>query len=316
MIQTAIRTVLALALGLITTPAWPQTAATADTTSAAEVETLRLAEGVAMAYVARGTGSPALVFVHCGNCRMEIWSETLDAFAGDHRVVAMDLPGYGRSPAGPRESFSLPGYGADVAALVEHLGLERVILVGNSLGGPVALEAARLLGTERVLGVVAVDTLQNVEMKWPEEGWRKLAEAYRSDFRGTCDQMMLGLLPEDAPAADRERIDRDTCDGDPRAAIALVETFPGYDQAAAIEAAGVPVRAINSPRFPTEVEINRKHARSFDVVLMEGVGHYPQVERPAEFQRHLREAVEALTAAPAAARPVSPAPPAPADGGG
>jgi hypothetical protein len=78
----------------------------------------------------------------------------------------------------------------------------------------------------------------------------------------------------------------------------------------------VPVRAINSPRFPTEVEINRKHARSFDVVLMEGVGHYPQVERPAEFQRHLREAVEALTAAPAAARPVSPAPPAPADGGG
>lgn len=309
MIQTATRTLLGLALGLTSVPALPETAA-ADTAPAPGVETLRLADGAEMAYVARGSGAPALVFVHCGNCRLEIWSETLDAFAGDHRVVAMDLPGYGRSPAGPRESFSLPGYGADVAALVEHLGLDRVILVGNSLGGPVALEAARRLGRERVLGVVAVDTLQNLEAEWSEESWRKLAEAYRRDFRGTCDQMMLGLLPEDAPAADRERIDRDTCDGDPRAAVALVETFSTYSQAEAAEAAGVPIRAINATRFPTEVEVNRQHAPSFDAVLMEGVGHYPQVERPAEFQRHLRDAVEALTAARATAQA------APADGGG
>jgi sigma-B regulation protein RsbQ len=262
---------------------------------AAEDQKLRLADGVEMAYVARGAGDPALVFVHCGNCRKEIWSETLDAFAGSHRVVAMDLPGYGRSGAN-RKTWTIPALGADVAALVEHLKLPKVILVGNSLGGPIALEAARRLGRERVLGVVAVDTLQNVETVWPEEGWRRQLEAYRRDFASACDEMMLSLLPKSAPASARERIGRETCDNDPRAAIALFETLRGYDQAAELSAAGVPVWAINSTVFPTAAEVNRKHAVSFDVILMEGVGHYPQVERPEEFQRHLREVVKALVA--------------------
>jgi pimeloyl-ACP methyl ester carboxylesterase len=143
-------------------------------------KTLRLPDGVEMAYVDAGKGKPALVFVHCGNCRKEIWRETLDAFAGENRVVAMDLPGYGRSSAAARETSSIAGLGADVAALVNHLKLEKVIVVGNSLGGPIALEAARRLGPKRVLGVVAVDTLQNVETVWPEEGWRRVLEAYKA----------------------------------------------------------------------------------------------------------------------------------------
>src|SRR5262245_14901313 len=144
-------------------------------------KTLPLPDGVAMAYVDAGKGDPALVFIHCGNCRKEIWRETLDAFAGDHRVVAMDMPGYGRSPAGTREKSSIEGLGADVAALVEHLKLDKVVLVGNSLGGPVALEAAHRLGPKRVLGVVAVDTLQNVEREFPEDVWLRILDAYQKD---------------------------------------------------------------------------------------------------------------------------------------
>lgn len=52
--------------------------------------TLRLADGLEMAYVEKGKGEPALVFVHCGNCRKEIWRETLDAFQGEHRVVPVE----------------------------------------------------------------------------------------------------------------------------------------------------------------------------------------------------------------------------------
>jgi pimeloyl-ACP methyl ester carboxylesterase len=184
-----------------------------------------------------------------------------------------------------------------VAALVEHLKLPRVILVGNSLGGPVSLEAARLLGSRRVLAVVAVDTLHNVEADWPEESRRKLVEAYRRDFQAACTEMMLGLLPKDAPAQTRERIDRETCDNHPPAMIALLEQFGAYDQAGSLRRAGVPVRAINSTMFPTSVDVNRKHAPSFEVILMEGVGHYPQVERPAEFQGHLRRLIAAVAPA-------------------
>jgi pimeloyl-ACP methyl ester carboxylesterase len=269
--------------------------ATAAPALAAEDETLRLPDGLEMAYLDRGTGEPALVLVHCGNCRKEIWAETLDAFAPTHRVVAMDLPGHGRSGAN-RRHFTIADLGADVAALVEHLKLGKVVLVGNSLGGPVALEAARRLGRQRVLGVVAVDTLHNVEQVWSEEDVRRRIEAYRRDFRGACGEMMVSLLAKDGPASARARIERDTCDNDPQAAVALMESIPAYDQPASLAAAGVPVRAINATVFPTAVEVNRKHAVSFDVILMEGVGHYPQIERPEEFQRHLRQVVDELAA--------------------
>jgi pimeloyl-ACP methyl ester carboxylesterase len=264
---------------------------------AAEERTLLLADGVEMAYVERGTGDPALVLVHCGNCRKEIWGETLDAFAGRHRVVAMDLPGHGRSGAG-RESFTIDSLGADVAALVDHLELARVVLVGNSLGGPVSLAAAARLGRERVLAVVAVDTLHDVERQWPEENWRQVLDAYRRDFPSACRELMRSLLPASAPAATRERIDRETCANDPRAAIALLSTLRSYDQAGVLRAAGVPVWAINSTAFPTAPEVNRKYAASFDVILMEGVGHYPQVERPEDFQAHLRKVVEGVIPPP------------------
>jgi sigma-B regulation protein RsbQ len=254
-------------------------------------KTLRLSDGVEMAYVDRGKGDPALVFVHCGNCRKEIWRETLDAFAGTNRVVAMDMPGYGRSSAAPREKSSLDGLGADVAALVDDLKLQKVVLVGNSLGGPVALEAAHRLGSKRVLGVVAVDTLQNVELQFPEEIWRRILDGYKQDFVKTCDRMMLSLLPEDAPEATKQRIDEETCANEPKVAIAIHESFRTYDQTKALRDAGVPVVAINATRVPTAVDVNRKYAPSFEVILMEGVGHYPQVERPAEFQANLRRAL-------------------------
>ncbi|MGH9868860.1 MAG: alpha/beta fold hydrolase [Candidatus Polarisedimenticolia bacterium] len=261
--------------------------------AADQANTFVLSDGVRMAYVVKGTAEPALVFVHCGNCRMEIWSETLDSFAGAFRVVAMDLPGHGRSTSKP-ERMTIPGMGAAVAELVEHLGLKKVVLVGNSLGGPTALAAAKRLGKERVAGVVAVDTLQNVELVWPEESFRKVLEGYRQDFQATCNGMMLGLLPTGASDAVRARIDRDTCDDDPKAMLALMEAFRSFDQAAAMRDAGVPVRAINSTAYPTSVEVNRRYSPTFDVILMDGVGHYPQVERPEEFQANLRRVVKDL----------------------
>jgi pimeloyl-ACP methyl ester carboxylesterase len=72
-----------------------------------------------------------------------------------------------------------------------------------------------------------------------------------------------------------------------------------------MRAAGVPVRAINSSVFPTAVEINRKHAPSFEVTVMDGVGHYPQVERPAEFQARLRSVIQTLTPPPSAVPAIS-----------
>ena len=124
---------------------------------------IEAADGVPIVYDAKGAGETALVFLHCWSCDREFWREQVDVFAEDYRVVAMDLPGHGASGAG-REDWSIAGLAEDVRTVVDELGLERVVLVGHSMGGPIALLAAPLL-EGRAVGVACVDTLHNAEMK-------------------------------------------------------------------------------------------------------------------------------------------------------
>jgi pimeloyl-ACP methyl ester carboxylesterase len=67
------------------------------------------------------------------------WLETIPHFAATHRVLALDLPGFGESPM-PAERISIPGYGRLVDAFCEAVGLECGAVVGNSMGGFIGAE--------------------------------------------------------------------------------------------------------------------------------------------------------------------------------
>src|SRR2546430_1226917 len=98
------------------------------------------------------TGSgPAVLLLHNGLCDRRMWDRQMGTFAAAHRVVRCDLPGFGDAPpaAGP---FS---YAEDVVALLDALDLERTALVGNSLGGRVAVDVC-LSAPERVSALVLV----------------------------------------------------------------------------------------------------------------------------------------------------------------
>lgn len=109
------------------------------TPGGAERKTCRAADGVPIVYSVAGSGGPALVFVHGGFANRGFWDEQIKAFSARHRVVALDLPGHGDSGA-ERKKWGMPEFGDDVRAVVESEGLEKVVLFGNSLGGPVAVE--------------------------------------------------------------------------------------------------------------------------------------------------------------------------------
>ena len=113
-----------------------------------------------MHFVRAGQGAPPLLFVHGFACRLEDWQAQLRHFEKSHMVVACDLRGHGETPGRPQEC-TIAHYGGDVAALVNHLELNRCILVGHSMGTRVVLEANRLLvsshSPERVGGIVLID---------------------------------------------------------------------------------------------------------------------------------------------------------------
>ena len=73
--------------------------------------------------------------------------------------------------------------------------------------------------------------------------------------------------------------------------------FGDYDLASVTGAAGVPIRAINSAVYPTNVEGNREIAADFDVRILEGVGHFPMLVVPDELNAVLLEVVTELSGA-------------------
>jgi pimeloyl-ACP methyl ester carboxylesterase len=82
-----------------------------------------------------------IVFVHGLSGQWQNWLENIPRFAERRRVVALDLPGFGLSPM-PSERITIDYYGRVVAELCDRLALGPSVLVGNSMGGYVAAEAA------------------------------------------------------------------------------------------------------------------------------------------------------------------------------
>jgi pimeloyl-ACP methyl ester carboxylesterase len=256
--------------------------------------TVRASDGLNLVYDSRGTGDTALVFLHgwCGNRAW--WKDQMNAFAGDFRCIAVDQAGHGESGK-DRKEWTVQSLAADVESLVKSLGLKRVILVGHSMGGPIALAAAkRLPGT--VVGIVGVDSLQNAEMKPPEEQRKQFLASFEADFKGTMRAGLRGMLPEKVDPAFLESLASGAEQQDRTMAISLLRHFGGLDLPTLFRDAKVPVRCINSGGgfaffAPTAPDINKKYA-DFKAVTIDNVGHFPMLEKPAEFNEKLREVLK------------------------
>jgi pimeloyl-ACP methyl ester carboxylesterase len=266
--------------------------AVAEATKGAVNGRARSADGVEIAYTARGAGNLALVFIHGGLADRTFWAPQLDGLADRFRVVALDLAGHGESGRG-RKAYTTGAWGEDVRAVVNALHLDRVVLIGNSLGGAVALEAARLL-RGRVLGVVGVDTLHDLTYTVDAAAAHARAEAFRTDFAATCRAMVSSLFHPGMQPELQAWAERKMCATPPEVVVSMMEGFAGYDTAAAARAAGVPIRAINGDLWPIRTDVNRTVVKDFDAAVMKDAGHYPMLEHPKEFNRILAETIRAL----------------------
>lgn len=253
------------------------------------------ADGSQIPYRIAGEGDVTVVLIHCWMCDRTFWSEQIPVLAGQYRTVALDLPGHGEATAS-RESWSVSGYGEDVAGLLESLDLHDVVLVGHSMGGPVSLRAAALAG-DRVRGIVAVDTLHNADFKFSGEEIEQFLAAFEADYAGTCRNFVQQMFTEEGAEATMDRVRETSCrEQRGPTGIALMKDFTTIDLSRWFAEAGVPIRAINaSGPTPTEVEVNRQYA-DFEAVLMDDVGHYLQMTRPDRFNPLLLQAIQDILA--------------------
>jgi len=245
-------------------------------------------DGVSIHYTAAGTGSPALVFVHGWSCDGSYWSNQVPAFARSHRVVAVDLGGHGQSGTN-RADWTMQTFGSDVAAVVKTLELDPVILIGHSMGGAVIIEAARRL-PDRVRALVAVDTLHDVEEVITEEQISAHTAPMREDFKAGAENMVRNMLFDtNAAPALVDQVATDMASAHPEIALSAMENLFRYDAATALETVKAPVRCIDCPLYPVNVEAGSRHATSYRVSIIEGVGHFPMLEDTGAFKRELEK---------------------------
>lgn len=259
---------------------------------AIERKTCRAADGVTIVYSACGAGEPALVFIHGGLADRTFWKAQLEAFGVEHRVIALDLPGHGESGAN-RTKWGMPEFGADIKAVADAEKLNRMIIFGNSLGGPVAIEAA-LLMPGRVLGVVGVDTFQSLDYSTTQEEAKQRAEAFRDHYAESVKVMVKILFHPDADPVIVAEAERRMQKTPPEAAYAMFMSFAGYVPADAARRLTVPLRAINGDLYPTDVAGVRKIKPDFEAITMKHMGHYPMLERPEEFNKDVAQVIAGL----------------------
>jgi pimeloyl-ACP methyl ester carboxylesterase len=283
-------------MGRTHTCIWIAAATIACAAPRAERYTARAPDGVEIAYEVAGAGEPTLVLVHGWACDRTFWSEQIGALSRDHRVVALDLAGHGESGS-DRARWDVATLAGDVQAVADALALERAILIGHSMGGPVCLEAAaRLRG--RALGVIGLDTLHDAEFEIPREALAGIAKAFETDYAATMSQAIDSMFGPYGSRDLRDWIVERALASPKEPALALFASFPDFDPKRALAAAAVPVRCINAApsaqrAIPTSVEHNSKYA-DYDAVAIEGVGHWLMLERPDLVNPRLREAIREL----------------------
>lgn len=128
----------------------------------AEVDGMR----IAYADQGEGEGDIPLVLIHGLGGYISMWAKNLEPLAARHRVIAVDLPGYGKSDK-PRSDYSMRFFAKAIHGLLDVLGIPRALLVGHSMGGQISVHLA-LTAPERVHGLVlsspaGIETFNRIE---------------------------------------------------------------------------------------------------------------------------------------------------------
>jgi len=253
-------------------------------------------DGMPITYEVYGAGEPALVFVHGWSCDSRYWREQIPYFSKKHRIVILDLAGHGHSGMG-RKEYTMRSFGEDVLAVTEAVGAAKNVLVGHSMGGTVIAEAARLM-PDRVLGLIGVETLENIEYPLNQEALDGMIAPLREDFKTGSRQFVESMMLPQMDAELRNWILSDMASAPPDVALSAVyETINQFitgEAASMFDEIKVPVIVVNGDMNEIDYEANRRHMHSFDAIILENADHFLMMNRPDEFNRALEKAISML----------------------
>ena len=253
-------------------------------------------DGTPISYEVNGNGEPGLVFVHGWSCDSRYWREQVPYFSKTYQVVTIDLAGHGHSGFS-RSKYTMKAFGKDVKAVTDVSGADKVILIGHSMGGSVIAEAARLMPA-RGIGLIGIDTLQNIEYPLTSDELKKMTAPMKADFKSGSRNFVSEMMRPGTDPKLREWILSDMSSTPPSVALsAMQEMMSRYltgEAAKPFEAIKLPVVAVNADMWPINYEANRRHMASFDAIILENSDHFLMMNRPEEFNKALEKGIQLI----------------------
>ena len=253
--------------------------------------TVESRDGVTIRYEVNGSGEPALVFVHGWLCDRTYWSEQVEHFATTHQVITLDLAGHGQSD-GDRSRFTMSAFGEDVAVVVRSVDPDRVILIGHSMGGTAAAEAAKLL-TGRAVALVGVDTFRDIDNVLTAAEIDAFLLPFQRNFKGAAEPFVRRMFTADTAPDLVERIVTDMLAAEPEAAISCMRgVLASYPTSEILAELDLPLITINADHRLTNVSAARR--AGMDVFTLSGLGHFLQLEAPMRFNEELAAVLDGI----------------------
>ncbi len=233
-------------------------------------------------YVNYGKGDQALVLIHGWTQSADAWRDNIADLSKRSRVIVIELPGHGQSDK-PQTTYTMDYFARAVDAVMRDTKVKRAVLVGHSMGTPVARQFYRKY-PDKTLGIVIVDgSLRPF-------GDKAMTDQLMTGFRGPkyrdAVNQMMGFIGGPNLSVDlKQRIDSASMN---TPQYVLVSAFEGMldNSIWGDDKINVPVLAIMAKTAllpPNAEESFRMIAPKLDFLMFDGVGHFLMMEKPKEF---------------------------------
>lgn len=265
------------------------------------------ANGLRLHYEQWGDGPRAVIALHGTSLHGKVWDWLAEALGPEYRLIGLDQRSHGDSERAPDGGYTVDHYGADLEAFIDRLGLERVALVGSSLGSRVALlYAAR--HPERVQAMALLD----LSFEMPTQASEHMVHAHLTRPRDFADVDEALAFSKTLPQRRRftEAVHRRTLEGDLRrnaqgrlewrydrdAAITTLRCAARdmWDSVRAVRAPTVILRGADSDvLIPSTVERLKREYQGVRIVDVPDAGHSIWGDNPAFTARTIVDALDA-----------------------
>ena len=253
-------------------------------------------DGARVHYESYGQGKEAVVFIHGWTCDLTFWRGQAPVYE-KHRALLVDLPGHGQSDK-PEVAYTQERFARAVEAVMRDAGVERAVLVGHSMGTPVAVTFMRLFPA-KAKALVIVDGFMPQAPKDDADRAKQKAqmEPFLRSFRDpgykqTELRMIESMFSEKTTPAQREEI-RSKMTATPQHVMAsAMEGMFALEAPKPGETYGLPVMAImvaTPARAGYEAQLRTVFPNLRKYAAWEGSGHFLMMESPERFNRALED---------------------------